>query len=99
MTQEELLLTFCPPAPPERTNVSSRSLSCTPSARIRCSSCASLSTDRGNPLMPPACTIGRRIANRTTVLANGWDHRQDLCRQNQLRRPRSLLASGGLVLK
>src|SRR5213592_394567 len=54
MTQEELLFTFCPPAPPERTNISSRSLSRTSNAFIRCSSCASLSGEGGNEVMPPA---------------------------------------------
>src|SRR6266446_9347286 len=65
MTQEELLLTFCPPAPPERTNVSSISLSRTPSALIRWSSCASLFGKGGNELIPKAYKYCQWIANRS----------------------------------
>src|SRR2546422_10320590 len=60
MTQEELLFTFCPPAPPERTNDSSMSLCRTPSVIIRCSSCASLSAEGRNELMSQA----RRFTGR-----------------------------------
>jgi hypothetical protein len=53
MTQEELLFTFCPPAPPERTKDSSMSDALTSSAAMRCSSWASLSGDGSNELIGP----------------------------------------------
>src|ERR1700690_915964 len=56
MTQVEVLLTFWPPWPPERTKVSSMSASRTPNAAMRCVSWASFSGLTGNALISPTVT-------------------------------------------
>src|SRR6266511_1721943 len=68
MTQEELLFTFWPPAPAERTNVSSRSVSRTPSALIRSSSWASLSWETGNELTWTIWSVSSQKATRPRLV-------------------------------
>lgn len=64
MTQVEVLLTFCPPAPEERTNCSSMSCSRTPNASMRSSNCFSFSVETMQratvvPVSDLHCTIKR----------------------------------------
>src|SRR2546422_11038235 len=73
MTHVAVLFTFCPPCPPERTKVSSKSASFTPREAIRSANWPSFCKLTGNELMAqPNCSGSRQQDIRSSMLPLSW---------------------------